>query len=372
MTGAPAARPGLSVCERGRMLRKMAKSLISLVLTFLLLEGLVRVTDLDRQIMGNPYKGAPIIGMLQPDPFLHWRGYPGMRLLSTAERFNSRGLRGPEIARKRPGVRRIAVLGDSCTFGIVRAGEKFLDLPKPYAARLQELFDRNAGPGRYEVINYGTIGYTTFHGLRILRKEVLHDDPDFVVIRFGFNDHLASPVRHSFYSTRNSLREMIEDAVCPSRLLSLLFFFRGNPVKDASPWIISDHPIVWVTPEEYAWNLSHMIDLCRDHGAEPILLDALAAPITDEWRKDSVDFVNRMGYETMGQYLTAHEDYQAIAARVAREKAVPFVRTAVLPSQAWSYFSRYDIAHPIAAGHERIARILYKEITALAVRPEAP
>jgi hypothetical protein len=47
---------------------------------------------------------------------------------------------------------------------------------------------------------------------------------------------------------------------------------------------------------------------------------------------------------------------------VAREKGVPFVRTAEPPGQESDYFSGWDIAHPTASGHARIAGILHDQL----------
>lgn len=293
------------------MLRKMAKSLISLVLTFFLLEGLVRATDLDKKILTDPFKGTNfMLEYLAVDTFLLWRGRAGAPLLWPGEVINTRGLRSPEIPRKKPpGVVRIAVLGDSCTFGFVAMGILQFETPRPYPALLQDLLDRNIGPGRFQVINYGLIGYTTYHGLRMLRREVLPDHPDFVVIRFGWNDLLGSQISHSFKNVHNHWLERLEDLASHSRLIELLLY-RGSPLdpRRRAPWTVSAHPIPWVTPEEYAWNLERMIDLARAHGAQPILLDAPAAPITPEMRANKA-FIGATRYEKIEQYLAAHDRY---------------------------------------------------------------
>lgn len=353
--------------------RKLLKSVVSLVLTFLLLEGLVRATDLDHRILGDPFSHSGLmLEFAAVDTFLQWRGRANKPTLLPPETLNSRGLRSPEISRKkRPGVLRVAVLGDSCTFGFVTMGPLYFATPRPYATILQEFLDRNFGEGRFEVINYGMIGYTTYHGLRMLRKEVLADDPDFVVIRFGWNDLLGCPADRSFTNVHNPWLEKLEDLAYRSRLIALLLY-KGNPIteKRTRAWTVSSHPVPWVVPEEYAWNLSRMIDLARAHGAQPILLDAPAAPITPEIRENKA-FIGATRYETLDQYLAAHDRYQAITVRVAREKGVPFVRTAPPPEEAPLDFSRYDIPHPAAAGHERIGRILFAEIASLVARSEA-
>jgi len=346
------------------MRRKVVKSLVSLVLTLLTLEGIIRATDLDYRILGDPFKGPnTMLNYLAVDTYLQWRGRVGTPLMHPGEVINRRGLRSPEIPRKKPsGVLRVAVLGDSCTFGFVSMGNLWFDTPRPYPALLEDLLDRNVGPGRFQVINYGLIGYTSYHGLRMLRREVLPDDPDFVVIRFGWNDLLGSQVNRSFRNVHHPWLERLEDLAFHSRLIGLLLY-RGSPLdpKRAAPFTLSAHPVPWVTPEEYAWNLGRMIDLARAHDARPILLDAPAAPITPEMRANKT-FIVATHYETLEQYLAAHDRYQAITERVAREKGVPFVRTTPPPEEASQDFSRHDIPHPTAAGHARIARILYAEI----------
>ena len=350
----------------GNVTRKLAKSLISAILTLIVLEGAVRLSNLDRRILDDPFARGPVLfQMFIPDPYLLWRNRPHMQLpWAPGVRLNARGLRGNEVApRKTPGVRRIAVLGDSCTFGVLATGVGRFEAPRPYPEVLQELLDGSQGRGRYQVINYGTLGYTSFHGLRMLRREALPDAPDVVLIRFGWNDHLASPLARGVASPHSPWREGLLDLLYRSRLAGLLLY-RAVPVMAISrlgDWTPSARPIVWVSPAEYAWNLSRMIDLSRAQGARPILLDSPPGPLTPEIRAN-VNFLRGTGYATFGQVLAAHERYQAIAERVAREKGVPLLKTAPSPARAPAYFSPFDLPHPNEAGQDRIARIVHAEI----------
>ncbi len=164
---------------------------------------------------------------------------------------------------------------------------------------------------------------------------------------------------HSFSNPRCPWAEALLDLAYRSRLIGMLLY-RGMPQEEASgkAWQVSSHPAPWVTPEDYARNLSRMVDLARSQGAQPILLDAPHGPVTAEIRNHK-GFVKVAGDKTIEQLVAAHARYQAITARVAAEKKVPFIRTADKIEGSDAYFSRTDIAHPNAARHAVIAQRLY-------------
>lgn len=92
---------------------------------------------------------------------------------------NCRGFRGPEVSNKTDGVRRIALVGDSITFGHVAYEDT---LAVRLAARLKE---RGA---EAEVLNCGVPGYDAAHVALMLEAQVLDLDPDVIVYVFCFND----------------------------------------------------------------------------------------------------------------------------------------------------------------------------------------
>ena len=88
-------------------------------------------------------------------------------------RFNSLQFRDEEFGPRRPGVRRVAVLGDSFTEG---QGVKEADTyPRQLEARLNE-----AEPGRWEVLNWGRRG-ADFPRLYDTFEKILEYDPAIVV-----------------------------------------------------------------------------------------------------------------------------------------------------------------------------------------------
>jgi lysophospholipase L1-like esterase len=119
------------------------------------------------------------------NPRLRFELRPGGVVKSEVEyRINAEGLRGPEVSpEKRDGVRRVAVLGDSITFGYWVAEEDAF--PRQLEAMLNEV--RGDGP-RVEVLNFGVPGYNLDQEIETLRVRALPFAPDVVVVAFCLND----------------------------------------------------------------------------------------------------------------------------------------------------------------------------------------
>lgn len=104
-------------------------------------------------------------------------------------RFNSLRFRDAEFGPRRPGVRRVMVLGDSFTEG---EGVKAADA---YPRVLEGLLNA-AEPGRWEVLGCGRRG-ADFPELYASFEKILAYDPDVVVYGMVLNDPLQSPRFHA-------------------------------------------------------------------------------------------------------------------------------------------------------------------------------
>jgi hypothetical protein len=94
---------------------------------------------------------------------------------------NEKGWRGPVVPiERRPGVLRIAALGDSHTFGHGVGDDE------TWAAVLERELDTPARP--VEVMNCGVNGYDADQVVALLEKRVLPYEPDLVVYGFFCND----------------------------------------------------------------------------------------------------------------------------------------------------------------------------------------
>jgi hypothetical protein len=104
-------------------------------------------------------------------------------------RFNSLRFRDAEFGPRRPGVRRVMVLGDSFTEGEgVRAGDVY--------PRVLERLLNAAEPGRWEVLDCGRRG-ADFPEIYESFKTILAFDPDIVVYGMVLNDPVQTPAFHA-------------------------------------------------------------------------------------------------------------------------------------------------------------------------------
>ncbi|MFN7989229.1 MAG: SGNH/GDSL hydrolase family protein [Thermoanaerobaculia bacterium] len=114
-------------------------------------------------------------------PFLAVAGRPGavIRVPGHEVRFNSLGIRGPEVAMpKPPGRFRVVCEGGSTTFDLLAANDA-----TTWPARLGALL----GPGA-DVVNGGFPGWTSVQSLVALELRDVDLAPDLVVVFSGIND----------------------------------------------------------------------------------------------------------------------------------------------------------------------------------------
>ena len=136
----------------------------------------------------DPLSGADQLLTLyrrSPIPGLTYELVPGLDRESHGARVrtNSEGQRDRERSRAKPaGVRRIAVLGDSFTFGYGVEGDAV------WTAVLEGLL-----PAGWEVLNFGVGGYSTRDEAAVLEHKALAFDPDLVLVAYTLNDPDVEP-----------------------------------------------------------------------------------------------------------------------------------------------------------------------------------
>jgi lysophospholipase L1-like esterase len=121
---------------------------------------------------------------ISPDPSLGYTlkpNYQAQRGISKGIVTNSLGFRDPErTIPKPPGVRRIAMLGDSVVMGY-----GLHDNQETVPRQLEMLL----APRGVEVLNMGVKGYCTRQEVELFRTKGLGTDPDLVMVVFLANDH---------------------------------------------------------------------------------------------------------------------------------------------------------------------------------------
>lgn len=138
-------------------------------------------------------------GLLIPDSESLWRLRPGFtgspggssEALLVAVRIDARGFRHIGGAAATSGRREtILTVGDSFTFGWDVADAD------TYPAQLQELLDQRAA-GRFEVINGGMPGCTSFQARQLLQGWLPQLEPSVLVTLLGRNDGRVAPLSDS-------------------------------------------------------------------------------------------------------------------------------------------------------------------------------
>ncbi len=175
----------------------------SVFVGFIIMEVAVRMLD---PIIAKP----EMIQLYQKSPVLGWDlipGSSGIGVLDESYEINAAGFRDFEYAlRKREGMYRIMVIGDSFTFG------RGVDLKDTYPKQLERIL--NAKNLSYEVINCGIIGHDMWQHYAMLKHKVLPYRPDLVVLGLHLNDFTQSyPPNDPQYQGSNPIAEIYESEV---------------------------------------------------------------------------------------------------------------------------------------------------------------
>lgn len=155
----------------------------SVVFSLCIMEIVVRIWD-------PPLAKPQMKQIHQTSPTLAWELIPqssGVGKLGELYQINSAGFRDLEHPlKKKLGVPRIMVIGDSFTFGMG------VNLDDTYPKQLEHFLNRADMP--CEVINCGVIGYNMWQHYEMLDRKVLHYRPDLIILGV-FEDDIGASVR---------------------------------------------------------------------------------------------------------------------------------------------------------------------------------
>jgi len=197
------------------------------------------------------------------------------------------------LARARAARPVFAFLGDSCT-----------DFGRYPELLLAQLTQRRPAV-RWTGFNLGTAGWTTFEGLRQLRRDVLPLRPRIVTIYYGWNDHWIGfglpdrDVEHLLQRTGSRWQDL--------RLVEL-----GQKAWVASHRSDDNRR---VPLPEFRHNLHAMIGLARSHGIEPVLI---SAPTSHEKGREP-EYLKGVWIHRLEDVVPLHQEYVEAVRGVARE-----------------------------------------------------
>ncbi|HEY2940796.1 MAG TPA: SGNH/GDSL hydrolase family protein [Vicinamibacteria bacterium] len=168
------------------LLANAALAAASLLVGALLIEGAARLWV--HASLAQARRLAPPLPLSRYHEVLGWDKTPGAAQtvrrpeFEISLQFNSKGLRGPERDYTTPpGTHRVLILGDSFAEGY------YVDESQTVRAVLEDLLDRE-GCGRWEVINGGTIAYSTDQEYLFYKTEGHRYGAESVVLLFYYND----------------------------------------------------------------------------------------------------------------------------------------------------------------------------------------
>lgn len=199
-----------------------------------------------------------------PDPLLIWRNRPNS-IYRYGATINAKGFRGADFAIPKPaGTYRIICLGDSTTYGfILPDGSTFPDI-------LSDILLQRRSHVKFEVINAGVPGYSSYQGMRLFLNEVASWQADTVIVSFGFDDHLWAggppdkniPRGSGFMAAAQSLLGRSALFLFMRRLMA------GTGSAEADP----EHPTRRVSLDDFDSNLARIVQAAQNSGAIPYLL----------------------------------------------------------------------------------------------------
>lgn len=193
----------------------------------------------------------------QSDPWLFWKYRPNSEKKDWDIRINSLGFRDKEFSVKQKEIFRIIILGDSCTAG------HGLQLKDTYSKQLEELL--NQKEERYEAINGGVPGYSSFQGLRYFQSIARKYPPDLVIIFLGTNDK-----EKALYEDKE---------LNPLRIIMLSvrrnFILNSKVLQFVMSKIYNVKNINWkprVSPQDYRYNLLSIVQEANNNNIEVLFI----------------------------------------------------------------------------------------------------
>lgn len=288
-------------------------------------------------------EAAGLEGVYRPSEELFWEPRPGAREPYGGDAIGARGLRGPQVAdAPPPGTLRVALLGDSCTYGVM------VGWPQTYGARLAAALGRPREGRFVEVVCAGVPGYSTFQSRRLFERTVRPLAPHVVVLYLGaWNDFspalgLSDAQRAAGGAERPNADPL--RFVQLARTLVARFAAERAWQRVVDAWLAGEPPDGYRVPlDAFERDVAAILDACERDGAHALVV----LPALDPSREA----------EQPRNYARS-ERYREALRTLALARGVPLVdqRAVYAPGAPAELY--LDIVHPSARGHAWLALAL--------------
>jgi len=328
--------------------------LLSILIFFLIGEAVIRISGAgsnpkNLHFLLNPELSYPQFYL--KDKTLFWKFRPNQTIKSNffvegVYQINSYGLRDLEFSKeKRAGTFRVICLGNSCTFGWrVKSDET-------YPKQLEKLLNEDLDYKKYEVINGGVTGYSSFQGKRFLREQILKYKPDIITICYGWNDLLPAA-----FGIEDKNQKMAPQIFLDIQNLlgqtELYRFIRGLilsrfQVKKTGS---SSEMLPRVSPEDFVNNLLEIALIASQENIPVIFLTTPIASLEAFWGPGKVSKTHQW-----------HQVYNNVILNLPLSSGAYLIDVAALFENRKDVYDnpQDDFIHYNSAGHKLIAENLY-------------
>jgi hypothetical protein len=354
-----------------RVLRKLAFSLLTVLIGFVLLDTAYRLV---RKAVHPPGQEA----IFTPDPVLGRRHVKNATAVvvewskTTPNRvsINAFGFRGPtpHTFEKPPGAIRVIVQGGSTTEDI------FVDDGRTWPEQLENKLNAALKTDRIEVINMGTSGYTSWNCVADLTLNGLSLKPDVVVAYHGVNDFRKTMARmndlqpieaYVKYEDRETC--WLSRLLCQSCILDQLnraYYYQGGARSRAhclAYWHDPDKIDVDLTGIEEPTNqaLEELLALARQHSFK-LVIGRQATLMKPTHSEDEVPRLWRLfRWKCQGKCLSWKSFLEGRSRVVDSQKhfaekhGLPYIDTEARVPKTIEYF--VDDAHTLELGADKIS-----------------
>jgi len=306
---------------------------------------------------------APVADIYQADEGLGRRLKPGAVLAGSERRLsiNRLGFRGPEIPLpKPPGTLRIAVLGDSTTFGLEASDDASV-----WVERMAAELNERSTPTRFDAVNGGVPGYTLADSAKLLEERIAILDPDFVVINQAATD-ISAHARRQFGDSARTVASSASLARIFQEHSLLVNLLRQNTAALSARLIpqrrrdgLDERGII-----AYAARLQTLVEACKRPGRTALLCTVPrsfgdpSAP-TDQFTLAASALAHNPALSLDG-LNSAFDRYNHAIRRVAEAANAPLVDLDRLVPRRADYF--VDAVHLNDAGHALVGKLVAQVI----------